>query len=110
MASFREAIRQGSDWLEFDVRMSADDVPVVIHDATLKRTTSGKGTVRARTLAELRRLDAGSWYDARYSGEKIPTLDELIKLGTRVRLNIEIKPNSASPSSLAEAVWGRVQA
>lgn len=109
LVSFREAIRLGSDWLEFDVRLSADGVPVIIHDSTLKRTTNGRGPVRARTLAELRRLDAGSWFDPRYAGEKIPTLDEVLKLGPRVRLNIEIKARSAPAAEAAKAVWSRVR-
>lgn len=109
LAAFREAVKLGADWLEFDVRMSSDGVPVVIHDATLKRTSTGKGPVHAKTLAELRRLDAGSWFEGRFSGEKIPTLDEVLKLGTRARLNIEIKSGGAPPAEIAAAVWGRVQ-
>jgi len=109
LVSFREAVRLGSDWLEFDVRLSADGVPVIIHDSTLKRTTNGRGPVRARTLAELRRLDAGSWFDPRYAGERIPTLDEVLKLGPRVRLNIEIKARSAPAAEAAKAVWSRVR-
>jgi len=109
LASFREAIRLGADWLEFDVRLTHDGLPVVIHDPTLKRTTTGKGTVRSRTLAEIRKLDAGSWFDGRFSGEKVPTLDEVLKLGGKVRLNIEIKSNCAPASEAAQAVWSRVQ-
>ena len=109
LTSFREAVRIGSDWLEFDVRLSSDGVPVIIHDSTLKRTTNGRGPVRARPLTELRRLDAGSWFDTRFAGEKIPTLDEVLKLGSRVRLNIEIKARSAPAGEVAQAVWSRVR-
>ncbi len=109
LASFKEAIRLGADWLEFDVRLTGDGFPVVIHDPTLKRTTTGKGPVRSRTLGEIRRLDAGSWFDDRYSGEKVPTLDEVIKLAPKARLNIEIKSNCAPASEAAAAVWTRVR-
>lgn len=109
LASFREAVRAGADWLEFDVRFTSDDIPVIIHDGSLKRTCSGRGPVRSHTLAEMRRLDAGSWYDHRFAGEKIPTLDEVLKLGSRVRLNIEIKARSAPARQAAQAVWSRVQ-
>src|SRR6267378_6141215 len=58
-AAFDLALRQGADGIEFDVHLSADGVPVVIHDARLERTTSGSGRVGKHTLASLRRLDAG---------------------------------------------------
>jgi glycerophosphoryl diester phosphodiesterase len=109
MASFKEALRSGADWLEFDVRFSSDGIPVIIHDASLKRTTNGGGQVRARSSAEIRKLDAGMWFDPRYAGERVPTLDEVLKLGSRVRLNIEIKSKSAPARQAAEAVWSRVQ-
>jgi len=107
--SHRSGRRCGcSDWIEFDVRLSSDGVPVIIHDQTLKRTTNGRGPVRARSLAELRKLDAGSWFDPRFAGEKMPTLDEVLKLGPRVKLNIEIKARSAPANEVAKAVWTRV--
>lgn len=109
LASFREAIRLGAGWLEFDIRLTKDDVPVVIHDSTLKRTTNGRGPVRDRTLAEVRKLDAGSWFHPRFSAEKVPTLDEVLKLGDRVRLNIEIKGRSAPAEIVAKEVWERVR-
>jgi glycerophosphoryl diester phosphodiesterase len=86
LAAFDLALRQGAGGIEFDVRLSADSVPVVIHDARLDRTTSGSGRVRRLTLAELRRLDAGSWFNRRYPsrartqyiGLRIPTLAEAL--------------------------------
>lgn len=108
MASFREAIRLGAGWIEFDVRFTKDDVPVVVHDSTLKRTTSGRGAVRDRTLAEIRKLDAGSWFAPRFSGERMPTLDDVLKLGSRVNLNLEIKGRSAPAAVAAREVWRRV--
>jgi len=86
LAAFELALRQGADGIELDVHLSADGVPVVIHDPRLDRTTSGAGRVRDHTLAALRRLDAGSWFNQRYpakarpryAGLKIPTLAEAL--------------------------------
>jgi len=64
--AFDLALRQRADGIELDVRLSLDGVPVVIHDATLDRTTSGTKRVERHTVGELRRLDAGSWFNRRY--------------------------------------------
>jgi len=84
LAAFELASRQGADGIELDVHLSADGVPVVIHDARLRRTTSGTGRVAELNLKALRRLDAGSWFNRRYPAKskpryahrKIPTLRE----------------------------------
>src|SRR2546422_1016115 len=86
LAAFELALRQGADGIELDVHLSADGVPVVIHDPRLDRTTSGAGRVRDHALAALRRLDGGSWFNQRhpakarprYAGLKIPTLAEAL--------------------------------
>jgi len=85
LASFRSAIELGVDMIECDVHLSADGELVVIHDHTLDRTTDGSGLVVQRTLAELRRLDAGG-------GERLPVLAEVCALARdRVGLCVEIK-------------------
>lgn len=92
IASFSEAIAQGADAIELDVRLSKDEHPVVIHDATLRRTASGRGYVRDRTIDELKMLDAGSWFHRSFSRERIPTLAEVLRVvNGRVGVNIEIK-------------------
>ncbi len=73
LAAFRNAIRQGVDWLEFDVQMTKDGELVVIHDETVDRTTNGTGAVRDLTLQQIRSLDAGQ-------GEKVPTFAEVLDL------------------------------
>jgi glycerophosphoryl diester phosphodiesterase len=86
LASFELAWRQGADGIEFDVQLSSDDVPVVIHDARLRRTTSGGGWVWEHRASVLRRLDAGSWFNRRYrlrareryAGARIPLLAEVL--------------------------------
>jgi len=86
LAAFDMALRQGANGIEFDVHLSSDGVPVVLHDARLERTTSGSGLVSLMPLAVLKRLDAGSWFNRRYparathryAGLKIPTLAEVL--------------------------------
>lgn len=78
IVAFDEAIRLGCQAVELDVRLSADGVPVVIHDDTVDRTTSGTGSVSSLNKVELLRLDAGSWKHHRYAGSRIPTLDEAL--------------------------------
>lgn len=78
IVAFDEAIRLGCQAVEFDVRLSADGVPVVIHDDTVDRTTNGTGSVSNLTKVDLLRLDAGSWKHHRYAGSRIPTLDETL--------------------------------
>jgi glycerophosphoryl diester phosphodiesterase len=92
MAAFRKAVLMNADYIEFDVQLSKDGRPVVIHDRTVDRTTNGTGKVRGLTYAELRRLDAGSWFNPSYAGEKIPSLDEVLDafIG-KIGLLIELK-------------------
>lgn len=86
LGSFDLALRQGADGIEFDVQLSSDHVPVIIHDARLARTTSGSGWVHEHRASVLRRLDAGSWFNRRhrlrardrYAGARIPLLAELL--------------------------------
>jgi len=80
LASYRRAIEVGAHVAEIDVRTTKDGVLVSRHDAELEKTTNGKGTVNEKTLAELKELDAGSWFDARYKGERIPTVREILEL------------------------------
>ncbi|MEQ5122517.1 glycerophosphodiester phosphodiesterase family protein [Morganella morganii] len=93
MAAFRQAAEFGCLWIETDVQLSADGVPVLIHDETVNRTTNGSGKVTDLTLRELRALDAGLWAGEAYRGEKIPLLTDLLALaeGSGLHLNLELK-------------------
>jgi glycerophosphoryl diester phosphodiesterase len=78
--------------IELDIQLSKDGKIVVIHDDTLDRTTDGRGKVADQTFREIRKLDAGSWFGSQFSGEKIPTLEEVLELAKgKVLVNIEIK-------------------
>ena len=104
LASIREAARQGARWIELDVMLTRDRVPVLIHDDQLDRTTSGRGPVAELELAELRSLDAGSWFDPRFAGETVPTLEEALELILELGLglNLEIKPYPGQDVPTAE--------
>jgi glycerophosphoryl diester phosphodiesterase len=76
-----QAVLDGDfDFVEADVRMTADGVPVIIHDETIDRTTNGTGAVAELTLAELRQFDAGSWYSMNFAGTPVPTLEEFLAI------------------------------
>ncbi|MDN4085498.1 glycerophosphodiester phosphodiesterase [Paenibacillus polymyxa] len=93
MAAFKLALEQPFvHWIELDVQLSKDGVPVVFHDFTLERTTNGTGRVKDADWKDLQRLDAGSWKNAQYHGEPIPSLAQVLDLCQgRVSLNIELK-------------------
>lgn len=90
-AAFRRALAIGVDAVELDVHLSSDGEPVVIHDPVLGRTANGSGLVKDLTVADLRRLDAGSWFGEGFAGERIPTLAEALEILRPVRVIIEIK-------------------
>lgn len=92
LSAFREAVAQGVDMVELDVRMSKDDQIVVCHDETIDRTSDGKGEIREMTLQEIQSYDAGSWFGEAFRGEKIPTLEQVIEmLPPGVWINVEVK-------------------
>lgn len=109
LAAFELALRQNADAIELDVMLCGDDQMVVFHDESLERTTDGSGLVRELPLAALKELDAGGFFDARFCGEKIPTLEEVFEtVGSKLFINIEIKnyasPRDDLPDKVAELV------
>ena len=74
LAGLRKAVELGATWVEFDVVLTGDGVPVLLHDDTLERTTNGRGSIAETALADVRSLDAGSWFSERFAGERVPTL------------------------------------
>ncbi len=136
LAAFSLAIALGADGVEMDVQMSADGRPVVIHDARVSRTTNGAGTVSRLTLDQLQRLDAGSWFERRlsrrprvramvgrisaeagaatprYSGEPVPSLEDvlsLLKPAGLERVYVELKGTPANQQTLLNSVLALVR-
>lgn len=99
LAAFRLALKQGTRAVECDVRLTKDDQLVVIHDATVDRTTDGSGLVSAMSLDAIRGLDAGRWFGAEFTGERVPLLEEVLRLVRgRALIQIEIK-NDPTPTT-----------
>ena len=97
MAAFRRAVALGATFIETDLQLSRDAHFVAIHDPTVNRTTNGRGEVHELLLAQLRNLDAGSWFGSEFAGERIPTLDEILQFSkkTDVVFYLEMKPAGA---------------
>jgi glycerophosphoryl diester phosphodiesterase len=92
MVSFERALALRADAIELDVHPTSDGELVVIHDATLERTTNGHGLVAQHALAQLRELDAGSWFDPSFRDERIPALDEVLGWAKgRTKVVVELK-------------------
>lgn len=96
-AAFRRAIALGAGFIETDLQLTRDARLVAIHDATVNRTTNGQGAVHDMTLAELRRLDAGSWFGSEFAGERIPTIEEILEFANKhdVVFYLEMKPSGS---------------
>ena len=110
LAAFRKAVELGADGVEFDVHLSADSVPIVIHDFRVDDTTDGSGRVADLTLAQLKQLDAGFTFDPSFAGERIPTLGEVLEaVGSQLLLNIELKTTSLRDNGLEQEVIGLVE-
>lgn len=111
LASFREARNRNADYFELDVQQTEDHEPIIMHDTTLSRTTNaetvfpGRSPWRVRdfTLSEIKRLDAGAWFSARYRRERVPTLAETLREmeGSDMKLLLEIKSPSLYPGLTA---------
>lgn len=107
LASLRKAHELGATWVEFDVMLTGDGVPILIHDETLDRTTTGRGRIADLTLAAIRQVDAGVRFGPAFAGARVPTLEEALDLLLALGLsaNVEIKPAQGH-----EAETGRVVA
>jgi glycerophosphoryl diester phosphodiesterase len=94
LAAFQLAHEEGAVWIETDVKLTHDGVPILMHDDMLDRTTGGKGPVAGMAWADMQKLDAGSWFGAAYENERIPRLSEALEfvLAHNMRINLEIKP------------------
>lgn len=105
-AAFRQAKKDGACWVEFDVMLCGDGLPIVFHDDSLERTTSGHGLVAETNWADIAKLDAGAWKGDQFAGERVPSLADTMDLLATLNLdaNIEIKPTPGTDRQTAEAV------
>ena len=109
LVSFSAALDAGVRMIELDVILSKDRRVVVIHDATLERTTDGRGLVSNYTFQELKELDAGSWFHPRFAGERLPALEEVLDLARdRTLVNIEIKASAYEAHQPPDAIERQV--
>src|SRR5947209_11431709 len=107
LVSFTRAFADGADGIDFDVRLTRDHIPVVIHDATLRRTAARTGFIAALTAAELAATDVGSWFNRRFpararaehAGASVPTLAQVLELaqprGGLLYVELKCEPGDA---------------
>lgn len=95
LVAFRRAVAQGVSFIETDLHLTRDAHFVAIHDENVDRTTNGHGPIQNMTLAEVRRLDAGSWFASEFMGERVPTLDDVLEFARKndVVFYLELKPS-----------------
>lgn len=94
LEGLRTAAEMGVEWVEFDVKLTRDDVPILFHDDTLERTTNGSGNVADHDYEDIQNLEAGSWFSEGFTGISVPTLEEALEviLEHDLGINVEIKP------------------
>ena len=113
MAGLKKAVDLGARWVEFDVKLTADNELVLIHDDTVNRTSNGKGAVAGMTLSDIRKLDAGRWFSSDFSGEAVPTLAEAMDYlaAKGIGANVEVKAcpgrEAETGAAVARALAGR---
>lgn len=114
LAAMRVGAAHGFTMFEFDVKLSRDNVEVLLHDDDVDRTSNGHGPAASKTYAELAQLDAGSWYAPQYAGEPVPTFSAVARyaLANGIACNVEIKPcpgreaeTGAAVARAAAALW-----
>jgi glycerophosphoryl diester phosphodiesterase len=109
LIAFQAALDAGVTMIELDVTHTRDGKLVVMHDITLERTTNGRGPVNGYFLKELKKLDAGSWFNPVFASQQVPELEEVLELVQgRALINIEIKPNPACIPHPSDAIERQV--
>lgn len=105
IAAFKEAVRLGAQMIEFDVQLTKDHKLIIMHDATVDRTTNGTGKVSDLTFNEIRQLDAGAWKAKAFTGEKVPTLQEALQMMPKnIWLNVHLKGSKKAGLKTAETI------
>ncbi|WP_087971615.1 glycerophosphodiester phosphodiesterase [Oceanobacillus rekensis] len=111
MPAFELAYRMKAEGIETDVQLTKDNIPVLIHDEHVKRTTGHSGYVKDYTFDELSQLDAGSWFSDEFAGTSIPSLEEFLKwiIDKPLELNIELKNSKIDYSNIEKIVYEMVE-
>ncbi len=112
LSAFEAAVKLGAQMIEFDVRLTKDKVPVIMHDNSVDRTTNGNGPVSQLSFKQIRNLDAGSWKSEKFKGEKVPTLSEVLGvIPHNIWMNIHLKGDKELGQIVAETILkkGRIK-
>lgn len=111
LASLYEAEKRGVKWIEFDVALTKDQVPVILHDENLRRTTNGRGSIAEMIWSDVAQLDAGGWFSPKYTGEKVPLFKDYLEAAKTLNLgiNVEIKPTKNQDFATAFQVVQELQ-
>ena len=105
LPSFQQALQKGADGVELDAKLTSDGHVIVIHDATVERTTNGKGRVASLSLEDIRKFDAGLWFDEKFRGTQVPLLEEVFEtVGKDKLINIELTNYSTPRDGLVVKV------
>ena len=109
--SINQAIESNLEWVEVDVKVSKDNIPFLLHDDLLDRTTSGKGYPFKHNIEDIQKLDAGSWFDHKLSYLYPPTLKEILDVCSKknIGVNIELKPNKEKEKENVKAISNLIQ-
>ena len=113
MSAFRRAVEMGAPFIETDLQITRDARVIAMHDFTLDRTTNGKGQVHLSTMEEIRRLDAGAWFDGRgresFAGEHVPRLEEILDFAEKYDANFFLEIKSGPAWGAEHAVVGTLR-
>ncbi|MDN3666641.1 glycerophosphodiester phosphodiesterase [Algibacter miyuki] len=105
ISAFEEAVHLGAHMIEFDVRMTIDNKLIIMHDATVDRTTNGSGLVENLTWNEIKKLDAGTWKSKKFKGERVPLLEEVLDVFPKnIWLNIHLKGGKKLGTAVAQII------
>lgn len=105
ISAFKEAVHLGAHMIEFDVRITIDKKLIIMHDATVDRTTNGSGMVENLTWNEIKKLDAGTWKSKKFKGERVPLLEEVLDVFPKnIWLNIHLKGDKKLGTAVAQII------
>lgn len=106
LIAFKMAKEQGISWIECDVTLSKDGIPVIFHDKTFKRLANRNNKINQLDYSTIAEFDVGKWFSKKFEGETTPTLEQLLELANEydIKINLEIKPNGYKPKFLVSEI------